>query len=100
MKRLITADKLASVAVVFDEYQNNLAKLFTETGDTLSIPKILFMHGDHQTEAFFGRQLEAAAKKATNSTHAVHGVSSELLTKNSFDGANDTVSTPSLTAPI
>jgi Tfp pilus assembly PilM family ATPase len=74
--------KLAEVAVVFDEYQNNLAKLFTETGDKLSIPKILFMHGDHQTEDFFGRQLEAAAKKATGSTHAVHGVSSELLTKN------------------
>jgi cell division ATPase FtsA len=74
--------KLAEVAVVFDEYQNNIAKLFTETGDKLSIPKILFMHGDHQTEAFFTRQLEAAAKKATNLTHAVHGVSSELLTKN------------------
>jgi len=74
--------KLAEVAVVFDEYQKNLAKLFTETGDKLSIPKILFMHGDHQTEEFFGRQLEAAAKKATGSTHAVHGVSSELLTKN------------------
>jgi cell division ATPase FtsA len=74
--------KLAEVAVVFDEYQNNIAKLFNETGDKLSIPKILFMHGDHQTEEFFSRQLEAAAKKATNSTHAVHGVSSELLTKN------------------
>jgi hypothetical protein len=74
--------KLAEVAVVFDEYQNNLAKLFTETGDKLSIPKILFMHGDHQTEEFFSRQLEAAAKKATGSSHAVHGVSSELLTKN------------------
>jgi Tfp pilus assembly PilM family ATPase len=74
--------KLAEVAVVFDEYQKNLAKLFTETGDTLSIPKILFMHGDHQTEDFFSKQLEEAAKRATNSTHAVHGVSSELLTKN------------------
>ncbi len=78
----LSPDKLAAVAVVFDEYQNNLAKLFNETGDKLSIPKILFMHGDHQTEDFFGRQLEAAAKKATNSTHAVHGVSTELLTKN------------------
>ncbi len=74
--------KLAEVAVVFDEYQKNLAKLFTETGDTLSIPKILFMHADHQTEDFFSRQLEEAAKRATNSTHSVHGVSSELLTKN------------------
>lgn len=78
----LTEAKLAEVAVVFDEYQNNLAKLFNETGDKLSIPKILFMHGDHQTEDFFSRQLEAAARKATNSTHAVHGVSSELLTKN------------------
>jgi hypothetical protein len=78
----LSETKLAEVAVIFDEYQNNLAKLFRETGDKLSIPKILFMHGDHQTEEFFSRQLVAAAKKATNSTHAVHGVSTELLTKN------------------
>jgi cell division ATPase FtsA len=74
--------KLAEVAVIFDEYQNNVAKLFTETGDKLSIPKILFMHGDHQTEDFFSRQLLAAAKKATGLGHTVRGVSSELLTKN------------------
>jgi cell division ATPase FtsA len=78
----LSTEKLAEVMVVFDEYQNNIAKLFTETGDKLSIPKILFMHGDHQTEEFFLKQMEAAAKKATNSSHAVHGVSSELLTKN------------------
>ena len=78
----LTDSKLAEVAVVFDEYQNNLAKLFSETGDKLTIPKILFMHGDHHTEEFFSRQLEAAAKKATGSTHAVHGVSTELLTTN------------------
>lgn len=78
----LSPEKLAEVSVIFDEYQVNIAKLFTETGDKLSIPKILFMHGDHQTEDFFTRQLEAAAKKATGSNHAVHGVSTELLTKN------------------
>ncbi len=78
----LSETKIAAVAVVLDEYQVNVAKLFTETGDRLSIPKILFMHGDHQSEEFFSRQLEAAAKKATGSAHAVHGVSTELLTKN------------------
>jgi cell division ATPase FtsA len=79
---MLSEAKLAEVAVIFDEYQVNVAKLFTETGDKLSIPKILFMHGDNQTEDFFSRQLEAAAKKATGLSHSVHGVSSELLTKN------------------
>ena len=78
----LSDSKRAEVSVIFDEYQNNLAKLFNETGDKLSIPKILFMHGDHLTEAFFSTQLEAAAKKATATSHVVHGVSSELLTKN------------------
>lgn len=78
----ISSEKKAALEVVFDEYQNNLAKLFNETGDKLSIPKILFMHGDESVETFFTRQLEAAAKKATNSTHAVHGVTTEILTKN------------------
>ena len=75
-------EKRAQVEVVFDEYQNNLATLFKETGDTLSIPKILFMHGDNQTENFFSVQLTAAAKKATGSVHTVHKVSTELLTNN------------------
>ena len=78
----LTAEKRAAVEVIFDEYQNNIAKLFKETGDTLSIPKILFMHGDGQFENFFSVQLTAAAKKATGSVHTVHKVSTELLTKN------------------
>lgn len=78
----LPVEKKSAMEVVFDEYQNNLAKLFTETGDKLTIPKILFMHGDNTTEAFFSTQLEAAAKKATGSVHAVHGVSTEILTKN------------------
>ncbi|MES2749453.1 MAG: hypothetical protein V4606_03600 [Patescibacteria group bacterium] len=76
----ISPDKRAEVEVVFDEYQNNLANLFRETGDTLSIPKTLFMHGDNQTENFFSVQLTEAAKKATGSIHTVHKVTSELLT--------------------
>ncbi len=80
----LTTDKRAEVEVVFDEYQNNLATLFKETGDTLSIPKILFMHGESQSENFFSVQLTAAAKKATGSVHTVHKVSSELLT-NTYD---------------
>ncbi len=78
----LTESKRKAVEIVFDEYQNNLANLFKETGDTLSIPKIIFMHGDNQTEDFFSIQLEKAARKATGSTHAIHAVTSELLTKN------------------
>jgi cell division ATPase FtsA len=78
----LSEDKRAEVLVIFDEYQQNIAKLFKETGDKLTIPKILFMHGGHQVEDFFSVQILAAAKIATNLSHAVHSVTTELLTTN------------------
>lgn len=78
----MSPDKKAALLVIFDEYQVNIAKLFNETGDKLTIPKILFLHGSHATESFFGEQITSAAKKATNLSHIVHHVTNDLLTKN------------------
>jgi cell division ATPase FtsA len=66
---------------ILREYQNAVTSLFHETGDSLSIPKVLFLHGGQQTEAFFMRHVEAAAKNATQSVHTTHLVSEELLTE-------------------
>ncbi len=70
--------------VVFDElmteYRGNLEALFHETGDSLSIPKVMFLHGNYQHENFFDDHMLAAARAATGSTHTIHTVSHDLLT--------------------
>jgi len=72
--------KQLAVTEVFADYQTTITKLFHETGDALSIPKILFLHSGEQTEAFFAHYITQAAKGATNSQHTVYPVTEELLT--------------------
>jgi cell division ATPase FtsA len=75
----LSEEKKKAVKTVFSEYQEELSAMFRHTGDTLSIPKTLFLHTERTTEAFFGEQLKQAAKIATNSEHMVHLFTSELL---------------------
>lgn len=76
------AETLAEVKTLFTAYQKRLVDLFKETGDALSIPKKVYLHGDLQTEDFFSKQINEAAQIATNTSHAIYPVSKELLTKN------------------
>ena len=76
----LSATKLEKTNIILADYQADITALFHETGDTLSIPKTLFLHAGAQTEAFFSNQIESAAKAATNGTHTVHLVTAELLT--------------------
>ncbi len=76
----LTDAKRAEVEIVFSHYQAAVTALFHETGDTLSIPKVLFIHGGADTESFFSTQISLAAKAATSTTHTAHAVSTELLT--------------------
>jgi len=77
------------MVVIFEKYKEQLSELFKETGDSLSIPKKIFLHGDLGSEPFFRRQITEAARMTTNSSHAVYGVSADLLTKNYSDEAQE-----------
>lgn len=72
--------KRLAINQIFEDYQLTITKLFHETGDSLSIPKTLFLHGGEQTEAFFATHITSAATAATNSQHTVYPVTEELLT--------------------
>ena len=76
-----TTTERKEVAQIFTNYQAKITELFHETGDTLAIPKKIYLHGDLETETFFKTQVAKAAKTATKSSHAVFLVSFELLTK-------------------
>jgi len=68
-----------SVASVVENYSDNVSAMFMRTGDTLSIPKTIFMHTDARTEDFFVNQLEQAAFKATGKKHTIHPVTAKVL---------------------
>ncbi len=70
--------KRTEVKKIFDSYQAKLAELLNETGDTLAIPKKMFLHVNLETEVFFSQQVEAASKLATKSSHAVYSISGKL----------------------
>jgi cell division ATPase FtsA len=77
----LSPEKRSDVELVLKNYQQAVTDIFHETGDALSIPKVLFLHGGFQTEEFFTEQIGLAAKAATNATHNVHPVTAELLTE-------------------
>lgn len=75
-------EKRAEVEEIFVAYRKRLTNLFHETGDALSIPKRIFLHGNLKTESFYIDQVGEAAKLATKVSHAVYPVSRELVAKN------------------
>ncbi|MFM2424383.1 MAG: hypothetical protein RLZZ70_774 [Candidatus Parcubacteria bacterium] len=76
---LLTTTEQAAVGLVFAEYEQALTQLFTETGDSLTIPKVLFLHSNFYNERYIDDFIISAAKKVTLSTHTVHTVTSELF---------------------
>jgi Tfp pilus assembly PilM family ATPase len=75
----VTATEKDQITALMLEYQEALEALFHETGDSLAIPKILFLHSSYLHERFFDDYITAAAKAATNSAHTVHTLSHELM---------------------
>jgi len=73
--------KKAEIEAIFAAYEEKLGELFSQTGDSLSIPKTLFLHTSSNTEAFFSKCLKNGVKKATGGAHSVHLFTSELLGK-------------------
>jgi hypothetical protein len=69
------------VNAILKSYQEKLVALFKETGDSLAIPKKIYLHGNLKTEPFFNKQITLAANAATSMQHAAYNVSQELLTK-------------------
>ena len=96
----LTASRLEKTETILSDYRSDITALFHETGDTLSIPKTLFLHGNAQTESFFSAQIESAAKAATNSTHTVHLVTAELLTELYTPEQKQTLQNPQIDTAI
>jgi hypothetical protein len=77
--------KKETVERIFAEYEDELAKLMRDSRDALSIPNTVFLHTSAQTEECFLARIKNAMKKATNTDHAVHLVTTELLGEKRMD---------------
>lgn len=75
----LSPEKVAELDVVVGAYEDKIADLFKRTGDSLSIPRTLFLHTDIRTEQFFSERIKKAGARATRSEHGVHLVTSKLL---------------------
>lgn len=67
----ITATKKNAVDDVTAEYKRNLAVLFTEQTDVLSIPKMMIVHNPQDVDSFIHTAIAQAAKDITHCTHTI-----------------------------
>lgn len=74
------------VLAVFKAYEDGLVELFHETGDSLSIPKRIFLHSDLSVAPFFKQKITDSANNATKSSHVVYNVTGDLFTKHYSEG--------------
>lgn len=76
-----TEERKVEVEKILQSYEDKLTEIFKQTGDTLAVPKKIFVHGNLATEPFFNSRILRAAAKATKMHHAVYNVTTELLKK-------------------
>lgn len=74
---LFPKTKQSHLQKMVDAYVARLANLFNETGDSLSIPKKVFVHIEHTYAALFESFVLEATKKANNIDHTIVLLSEE-----------------------
>lgn len=80
-EKTITDKQQAAATEILANYQNQLVDLFRQTGDSLTVPKKIYLHTNSNTETFFNNLINKAANQATKLAHATYNVTTELLTK-------------------
>ncbi|MFT5037195.1 MAG: hypothetical protein ACI9VM_000772 [Candidatus Azotimanducaceae bacterium] len=79
LSKTLSADKKAKLQSILTNYEEKITALFKRTGDSLSVPRPLFIHSDMRTEFFYADTIKRAAIEATKGEHGVHLVSSKLF---------------------
>lgn len=74
-------EKQTAIDQVILEYKEQLSALFAETGDSLTIPKRIYIHSNLYTENFINKMVAESASQRDQTKHAVYNVTTELLQK-------------------
>ncbi len=75
----LSKEKQAKADAVLETYQETVAELMRQTGDSFTIPKSLYIHTASCTYDFFATYIEHGAALASGLAHIVHNVDEELL---------------------
>ncbi len=76
---LLNEKQKNEIELVFNGYQEKVAELFHQTGDSLSIPKKISLHTDLHSETVFLDLIEKAAKRATKIKPHITPISHEII---------------------
>ena len=85
LKERLPVSSHDKLTLIFDRYIEELADLLNETGDSLSIPKKVYLHIESSFEPLFTHLAERATRSATKIDHVVSSVAKELLPKDQKD---------------
>jgi hypothetical protein len=61
------------------KFETELTSLFRKTGDSLALPKPIFLQTEYDHEVFFASMVERVARVVTGTQHTVHPVTSEFF---------------------
>lgn len=75
----LPAEQKKDIKDMFNAYTDRLSALFKETGDSLTIPKKVYLHTDHKSELLFTDLVEKAVKKSAHSPATVKLLTSKIL---------------------
>lgn len=64
---------------IFDLYETNLTELLQRTGDTLLIPRTMFIHSDVHVSSFITERIANAARNVTGTTHSIHPITPQYF---------------------
>jgi hypothetical protein len=79
VKTRLPAETHDEISFIFKAYTERLSSLLNETGDSLSIPKKVFLHVEDRYGDLFNSLLAEAAKSATKIDHTVTSIASDVL---------------------
>lgn len=71
--------KKALVASAFNSYEAELKNLLGRTGDSLSLPKTVYLLAPRSHEEHFSTLVERLAKEVSGTTHSVHPITTEFF---------------------
>ncbi len=77
----VPLEEASEIEKIFTAYEKKLTLLFSETGDSLAIPKKIYIHANFSTEEFFTKKILSSASSATKMHHIAIKVTNELLSR-------------------
>lgn len=76
---LQSEDKKRAATTALANFENELRSLLGKTGDSLSLPKPIFLQTECDHELFFAAMVDRVSKEVTGTKHTVHPVTSEFF---------------------